>query len=450
MNKQVKELCQVLNFDKKLKYEHDFVGQLLPFFTRNPERMKFTNGFSPVIGVISRAINGKSFEFKRENFDVSNTSLELATSIDADDINDVFSEEMYRGMRSSKLLQYLPLSPGKDRKGEIRVGEFLINLLSLKNNSIFVKMFKGEEPDNLYEKIIFESLDKDEDSKVNQKSRNFKYYDRKKYFSDFFDNDVKNFSLDEEYFYAHIEDLLEFYYFTYVIQTIMRISDGQIDDSQKIIPLYFNLGSESVSQSRKSIQQGYNLVYQHSRGLLMDIDILNYLNCLIPEQEYFYWKNEIMSDGFKYKEELLSNLKEFIPIFREQLKNEDLEKINFQFNDLSGAIQCLRAMFNTRNDKSPDSRYAASFDAIAQQNYSRNHGRLGKAFSLSDQMVLMLTAAIVGHGKKLLNQVFEEFRNRGIYFDRLTRDKIISLYEQANILEKLSDSGDAQYVKGIL
>lgn len=447
MSKQVEELCKILNFDKKLKYEHDFAGQLLPFFTREPERMKFTNGFSPVIGVISRVINDKDLEFKRESFDIGNTSLD--TSIDEDTVNEIFSPEMYQGMRSSKLLQYLPLSPGKDRKGEARVGEFLINLLRLRENENFIKMFKGDEPGNLYEKVIFESLD-NESKGISKKPRNFQYYDKKKYFSKFFDNDMNNFKNDEEYFYAHIGELLEFYYFTYVIQTIMRISDGNIDREENIIPIFFNLGNESVSQSRKTIQQGYNLVSQHSQGLLMDTDILNYLNILIPEQGYFYWKNEILSDEFAYKDELLSNLREFIPLFSANLNSDVLENIDFNFYDLNGAIQCLRSLLETRNDKSPDSRYAKSFVAISQQNYSRNHGRLGKAFSLSNQTVLMLTSAIVGHGKMLLNQVFREFEKRGIYFDRITRDDIINLYEQANILEKLSDSGDAQYVRGIL
>ncbi|KAB7651332.1 DNA phosphorothioation-dependent restriction protein DptG, partial [Bacillus sp. B2-WWTP-C-10-Post-4] len=37
----------------------------------------------------------------------------------------------------------------------------------------------------------------------------------------------------------------------------------------------------------------------------------------------------------------------------------------------------------------------------------------------------------------------------GIYFDRDSRKIIIGLYEKLNILEKKSDSGDAQYVKYI-
>lgn len=446
MNEQVEKLCKLLHFDTKLKYEHDFDGQLLPFFTREPERMKFTNGFSPVIGVIARIINDKNVEFQQTEFDVSNTSLD--SDVDDRIINQLFSPTLYRSMRSSKLLQYIPLSAGKDKKGEIRIGEFLIDLLKLRSNDSFVNMFKENQPNNLYENIIFESLDNEEENQK-QSHHNFKYYDDSNYFSRFFDNDMRNFKKDNEYFYAHIGELLEFYYLTYVIQATMRISNATVKNNEKIIPIYFNFGNESVSKTRQSIQSGYPTAYQHGQGLLMDIDILNYANILIPD-EHFYWKNEILDSEFLYKNELFNNLNEFIKEFCKQLNQEVIEKINFEYQNLNDEINCLRSLLETRKDKSPDSRYAKSFMAIAQQNYSRRHGGLGKSFSLSSQTVLMLTAGIVGNGKMLLNQVFKEFENRGVFFDRITKDQIINLFEQANILEKLSDSGDAQYVRGIL
>lgn len=447
MNELVKKLCDTLNFNKKIKYEHEFSGQLLPFFTRNPERMKFTNGFSPVIGVISRIINGEDLELQIKEFDISNTSLE--TSVDESTVNRMFSPNMYRDMRSSKLLQYLPLSSGKARKGEIRIGEFLVDLLNLKENTDFIDMFKSDEASNLYEKIIFESLEKNKDSRIT-KNHNFRYYDNRQYFSKYFNSDIKHFKNNEEYFYAHIGELLEFYYLTYVIQTTIRISNGNISKDDEVLPVFFNLGNESVSQSRKAIQQGYNMVYQHGQGLLMDTDILNYLNVLIPDDSYFYWKNEILSDDFIYREQLLSNLKEFVIAFSEQLNGELLSGIDLHFDNLDEGIKSLRLLLETRNDKSPDSRFAKSLSDIVQQNYSRNHGRLGKALSLSNETILMLTSAIVGREKMLLNTVFQEFEHRGVFFDRITKNKVINLYEQANILEKLSDSGDAQYVRGIL
>ena len=49
-----------------------------------------------------------------------------------------------------------------------------------------------------------------------------------------------------------------------------------------------------------------------------------------------------------------------------------------------------------------------------------------------------------------LNCLFAEFERRGVFMDATTREHVIAYYEKLNIIEKKSDSGDAQYVKGIL
>lgn len=53
-------------------------------------------------------------------------------------------------------------------------------------------------------------------------------------------------------------------------------------------------------------------------------------------------------------------------------------------------------------------------------------------------------------GKIRLTKLFEEFEKRGLLFDRESKKHIIELFEKMNLLEKRSDSGDAQYVKYIL
>ncbi|QWQ96652.1 DNA phosphorothioation-dependent restriction protein DptG [Clostridioides difficile] len=37
-----------------------------------------------------------------------------------------------------------------------------------------------------------------------------------------------------------------------------------------------------------------------------------------------------------------------------------------------------------------------------------------------------------------------------MYFDRDSQSKVVELFEKLNIIEKKSDSGDAQYVRSIL
>ena len=62
-----------------------------------------------------------------------------------------------------------------------------------------------------------------------------------------------------------------------------------------------------------------------------------------------------------------------------------------------------------------------------------------------------MTKICINNQKKLkLNELFKEFELRGLFFDRDSQTKIVQLYEKLNLLEKKSDSGDAQYVKSIL
>ena len=49
----------------------------------------------------------------------------------------------------------------------------------------------------------------------------------------------------------------------------------------------------------------------------------------------------------------------------------------------------------------------------------------------------------------MLNDFFSELESREIYLDRSSRDYFTELLNERNLLEKMSDSGDAQYVKSL-
>ena len=49
-----------------------------------------------------------------------------------------------------------------------------------------------------------------------------------------------------------------------------------------------------------------------------------------------------------------------------------------------------------------------------------------------------------------LNDLFKEFEYRGIFFDRYSKEEVITILNNWNLIDKKSDSGDAQYVKSIL
>ena len=49
-----------------------------------------------------------------------------------------------------------------------------------------------------------------------------------------------------------------------------------------------------------------------------------------------------------------------------------------------------------------------------------------------------------------LNEVFHQFELRGVFLDQPSKDEVVKFYTKLNLIDKKSDSGDAQYVKRIL
>ena len=49
-----------------------------------------------------------------------------------------------------------------------------------------------------------------------------------------------------------------------------------------------------------------------------------------------------------------------------------------------------------------------------------------------------------------LKDLFKAYEVRGVFLDQKSKEEIHNYFEKLNLIEKKSDSGDAQYVKGIL
>ena len=71
--------------------------------------------------------------------------------------------------------------------------------------------------------------------------------------------------------------------------------------------------------------------------------------------------------------------------------------------------------------------------------------------NLTEETLIFLTKVCIKDQEKMrLNDVFAEFEDRGVFLDNLSKEQVMRYYEKLNLIEKKSDSGDAQYVKRIL
>ena len=102
-------------------------------------------------------------------------------------------------------------------------------------------------------------------------------------------------------------------------------------------------------------------------------------------------------------------------------------------------------------DRKPYADYAKKFEAFANEKFLKRRGRSGMMLNVTEELLIFLTKICIKDEEKMrLNDVFKAFEYRGIFLDDISKEQVMKYYEKLNLIEKKSDSGDAQYVKRIL
>ncbi|MDK1716318.1 DNA phosphorothioation-dependent restriction protein DptG [Dellaglioa algida] len=446
MSIELKILEEILkNSSGEIRFQHHNLGRLLPFFTREPERAKFENGFSTITGSLARisinkiGILSKGDKLFKEDF---SDSFDLSSIENKDKFLKLFSSSALDEVYIPKLLAYKKSSGNQSSKGESTIAEFLNHTFKLNENDIWVKFIQNDETHNLYEKIIMENLRDLKDEKLNLKK--FVSIDMPENIIEYFNHDLNNLIRNKTFFIKNVDVFFRYYYFFIISQIIMNIDS--FDDFKKK-DLYFALDTENISGSRQTNNRGYALIKEKSADLLANVDVLDYLNILIPGDK-FYNLSQLTETNFKYSKKLATDLSEFLIDFLDNNSDENRYLINE--NGIKENVKLLRNELTRKLSKETKSRYPKSFEAITTKYFVKRRGRLGNILNVTEETLLVLTAAIVGPEKMLIKNVIFELSNRGITLDHISERELISVYEKMNILEKLSDSGDAQYVKPIL
>ena len=81
-------------------------------------------------------------------------------------------------------------------------------------------------------------------------------------------------------------------------------------------------------------------------------------------------------------------------------------------------------------------------------NFVQSRGRHGNALVLKQDMLILLTNLTIGNQDKLrFHELMKGFEQRGVFTDKQTQQELINFYERIGNVERMSDSGDAVYVR---
>lgn len=92
--------------------------------------------------------------------------------------------------------------------------------------------------------------------------------------------------------------------------------------------------------------------------------------------------------------------------------------------------------------------YVKELESQICSEFIKSRGRAGRVLMLNQDQLLLLTNLSIGMNEKLrLHELMTEFEQRGFYLDNQSRQALVSFYERMGNVERMSDSGDAVYVR---
>ncbi|PXY40603.1 DNA phosphorothioation-dependent restriction protein DptG [Flavobacterium cheongpyeongense] len=458
--------------------------KLLPFKT-NPSGDTFSDDFKSfqgIIGELFRIFNSKTqIELNQTNgsFKIELKDIILANAIDKVDTESVeefknmlsklfFDEEHGLIKFNIQTLSYMNFINTNNAIKEISKFIFDLFLTDDFDQNNFNEDLSNE---NLLHQLILQCLPKLPDSTYKQKDLTYNnlFPELKTQFLE----DFAFLKTSNSYFLKHVEDFFKYYYFHYLSQLILRINDfGTTTRSLK--PVYYTMDWETLSETRLSGHViGWKQLNKYSESIFAHVNTLELLNYIyvngVPIGDYqkiMLLYIELDSDE---KEKLKDCLKELINFYTENItvfdtgKNwDDCDRIleldlinkNFEFEILRDIYSLwfkIKYQFENSSRKKPYSDYSKWYSQFGKINYTKNRGRLGNTTILSQELLLFLTRICIGNEDKIrLKALWGKFKDRGIVFDETTKLEITKLFEKINLIEKKSDSGDAQYVKSTI
>lgn len=260
-----------------------------------------------------------------------------------------------------------------------------------------------------------------------------------------FHNDINTLLKKPDYFLDELNNFVELYSFLYLTQlTVNLVTPDSRYKEPESKKLYFILENEKASQERHDCREyGFNYLFSKNTGLAWKLfPYLGYLDWItdVPIWRIVHLQNDTLIVK-------LNELNELIALLFGVPKSH--------FNDIESAINhgltTQIDIFKKSERSSANEKVVNVFKDVFCRNFKTDRKKAGMHFVLKTNTVLLLTNLILGTREKMLiDEVIEEFQQRGIWFDIKSKSALLKLYENIGNIEKLSDSGDAVYVKSTI
>lgn len=459
----IDELEKLLS--RKKKHDVGNVMDILPFTSRTSKEIR--NQFNDLLGEFVRNMNGTEHVKPTKNRDElpfqENALIDrIKQYIDYDDAAEYDLERFLNGYLFGEnnrinvihpyLYNYLA-PPSKDIFQKYSV--FMRDVLVGEDPGI-PSLFQKCQPEDILTEIVLENLEL-----KSRKKTEPGYHPVLNVISRLYRDDLFYISHHRDYFLRSFPLLTHFYMFLYACQLLIKFDQFEEADYDTVSPLYFSLEWEALNKRRKAVDelQGYKYLKTRAKRLFVHVHTMSQLSRnvlnkgsdskdnMIPFLNYKELNSLLNLNGEDTCTQFVADVGSWMQTYS---KLFDRVTLPDSPTTISEAFQRLFKCVEMGTSTDTCEKYGKNIEELGRGVFLKNRGSLGQVLNMNHEMLVLLTAVCVRDERIPLNQLFEEFQKRGVVFDHHSKKNIISLFDSLNVLDKKSDSGDAQYVKPIL
>lgn len=350
-----------------------------------------------------------------------------------------------------------PYQTAVNNKSAENLAHFLYSVFGInENDCAAIENAKSKYRFNVLEDMVIQTM---ENKKVSEAEAKEPYFCVK---TDVQQKFKKDFQFMLESGMTSLEDLsnlFSIYYFYYVSQTCITLDgfcDGQRDNK---VEFYYALDWEKVSKNRQCCITGWDRLQASVGHMFSHAITLEILNQTETDEMWDYIEFQKYVDLHPYEDEQIAaeirraesvycsyvgDYKKFDEIPMPPAKSKTEEAIRHLY-------KCVEAQFLETERKRANQFYNEKFSEFCKNRWVKNRKKSGLVLNLTERDIIFLTKLSLKEEEKIrLNDLYKQYEYRGIYLDNSSKEYLQEFFTKLNLIDKKSDSGDAQYVKRIL
>lgn len=255
-----------------------------------------------------------------------------------------------------------------------------------------------------------------------------------------------------------LSDLLALYYLYYTSQTCITLDHFGNGDRTKSTKIFFALDWEKVSANRECCKGGWKMLRENVSNIFSHAVTLELLNQTENPSEVFDYKllSDSVEKGDLDEKDVATEIKKIENIYKDSVgdykefslipQREGKNKADIAMRHL---FECVKAQFVRR--KAANDKYVKKLSEFYKKRWLKNRKKAGYVFNLTERDIIFLTKISIQEKDRIrLTDLFSAYGERGVYLDNASKALLQEFFTKLNLLDKKSDSGDAQYVKRIL